>query len=158
MFLLGCWCCFIWLLARSVGTSSGPVPDRSLSAPASTEESRLQPQLCLLPANVGRACGGEASELDPRWSCSVVSSRTNFSKDPGGAGSSLWLPGATPPAQRHPSPPFLQPDSEPSPVLSMSPFLPSLSLPPSLLLSRYHPHRTSQKCADSGCWATLAYY
>lgn len=34
----------------------------------------------------------------------------------------------------------------------------SLSPSPSPRYSHCHPHRTSQKCADSGCWATLPYY
>lgn len=50
------------------------------------------------------------------------------------------------------------PFSRPSSVPLLS-FL-SLLLSPSLSASYSccHPHRTSQKCADSGCWATLPYY
>lgn len=49
---------------------------------------------------------------------------------------------------------------EPSLLLSASPDLLPLALSVSLSLSYSccHPHRTSQKCADSGCWATLPYY
>ena len=65
----------------------------------------------------------------------------------------------------HPSPPFLsflRWNPEPSLLLSLSPLLRILSLllslSPSASYSCCHPHRTSQKCADSGCWATLPYY
>lgn len=42
------------------------------------------------------------------------------------------------------------------PLLSFLSLL--LSPSPSASYSCCHPHRTSQKCADSGCWATLPYY
>lgn len=61
------------------------------------------------------------------------------------------------------SPPLLLPPVE-SRTLSSPPICPLLlilllsSLSPSPCYSCCHPHRTSQKCADSGCWATLPYY
>lgn len=127
------------------------VPDRSVHGPTSRESSRLQPTLCLPPANA------EAPELVPHRSSSVFSSRANFSSNPEG-----WILALA--SCRHSSsstPSFTSVLLSSSPILNLLPSYPCppYSRPsPSLSVSRYHPHGTSQKCADRGCWATLAYY
>lgn len=127
------------------------VPDRSVHSPTSTESLCLQPTLCLPPANT------EPPELVPHRSSSVFSSRANFSSNPEG-----WILALA--SCRHPSsstPSFTSVLLSSSPILNLLPSYPCppYSRPsPSLFLSRYHPHGTSQKCADRGCRATLAYY
>lgn len=57
------------------------------------------------------------------------------------------------------SPPFLLPPVNLiSSYLLLLIFFLLLSPSPSRSYSCCHPHRTSQKCEDSGCWATLPYY
>lgn len=110
---------------------------RSLIAavsPASAQSSRLQPQLYLLPVNVGTACGGEPTQVDPPLVLLCLPLKSKLFKGSRrldhGSGVLLSL------LQLNAI--LSQPDSEPSPVLYLSPY----SRPsPSLFLSHHHPPR-----------------
>lgn len=147
-------------------------PSTQCVSPGSSETSWLQLKLCCAPAGTGsRMCKSTDTRRNPpkpahplfeqaqtqqgssmaslRF-CLLLCCKNKLSNEYGSffsLTSSFFLSFLLPPVEFWTFSP---------PISALFSLL--LSLSPSPSYSRCHPHRTSQKCADSGCWATLPYY